>query len=200
MNLKTRIMENTHAYRLWQAPFVEKKFAPILAHNDLSQVRRVLDVGCGPGTNTWHFAHAQYLGIDHNPRYLEQARRQHGRDFLAADVSKLALTPAARFDFILVNSFFHHIDTPNVRRILSQLGTMLTEDGHIHILDLVLPARTSIPRLLARMDRGEYPRPLVEWKQIFSESLETEIFEPYPLTALGATLWEMVYFKGRRMQ
>jgi SAM-dependent methyltransferase len=185
---------------LWQAPFAEKKFAPILAHNDMRQVRRVLDVGCGPGTNTPHFAHAQYLGIDHNVRYLAQARRRHGREFLAADVSRLVLAPAARFDFILVNSFFHHIDTPNVRGILSQLGAMLTEDGHIHILDLVLPTRTSIPRLLARLDRGEFPRPLEDWKQIFSETLETEIFEPYALTGLGATLWEMVYFKGRRKQ
>jgi len=77
---------------------------------------------------------------------------------------------------------------------------MLTEDGHIHTLDLVLPARTSIPRLLARMDRGEFPRPLEDWKQIFSASLETEIFDPYPVTGLGATLWEMVHFKGRRKQ
>jgi SAM-dependent methyltransferase len=200
MKLATRIMEFAPVYRLWQAPFAGKKFAPILAHNDMRQARRVLDVGCGPGTNTPHFNHAQYLGIDHNVRYLAQARRRHGRDYLAADVSRLAIAPAACFDFILVNSFFHHIDTPNVRGILSQLAAMLTGDGHIHILDLVLPARKSIPRFLARMDRGEFPRPLEDWKQIFSESLETEIFEPYPLTGLGTTLWEMVYFKGRRKQ
>jgi SAM-dependent methyltransferase len=197
MNLTKRIMEHTAAYSLWQAPFAEKKFAPILAHNDLRQVRRVLDVGCGPGTNTPHFAHSYYLGIDYNLRYLEHARRRYGRDFLAADITRPALAPAARFDFILINSFLHHVDTPSVRQLLSQLSTLLTEDGRVHILDLVLPARRSTARLLARLDRGDFPRPIEDWKQIFSETFETEIFEPYPLTGLGATLWEMVYFKGR---
>ena len=198
MKLVTRIMENTAAYSLWQAPFAEKKFAPILAYNDLRQARRVLDVGCGPGTNTPHFAHTHYLGIDHNLRYLQHARRLYGRDFLAADITRPALALGARFDFILVNSFLHHIDTPGARGILSQVGALLAEDGHVHILELVLPPRPSVAQLLARLDRGEFPRPLEEWKQIFGEIFETEIFEPYQLTGLGATLWEMIYFKGRR--
>ncbi len=66
MKLIAQIMENTQAYRLWQAPFADEKFAPVAAHNDLSRVRRVLDVGCGPGTNTQHFSGADYLGIDRN--------------------------------------------------------------------------------------------------------------------------------------
>jgi SAM-dependent methyltransferase len=193
----TQIMENTSVYSLWQAPFAENKLAPLLAHNDLRQVRRVLDVGCGPGTNTPHFAHTRYLGIDHNLRYLQHARRRHRRDFLVADVTRPALAPTARFDFILINSFLHHIGTPSVREILAQLNPLLTEDGHVHILELVLPARPSVARILARLDRGDFPRPLEEWKQIFTETFETEVFEPYALTGLGATLWEMVYFKGR---
>ena len=197
MNGLMRIMENTFVYRLWQAPFAQKKFAPILAHNDLRLVRRVLDVGCGPGTNTWRFAHAYYLGIDHNLHYLEHARRRHARDFLVADITRPALASTARFDFILINSFLHHVDRPSAQALLSRLSTLLTEDGHVHVLDLVLPARPSVARLLASLDRGEFPRPLEDWKRIFSEAFETEIFEPYAVTGLGVTLWEMVYFKGR---
>lgn len=197
MKLTTRIMENTHAYRLWQAPFAEKKFAPILAHNDLRQVRRVLDVGCGPGTNTRHFTHTHYLGIDHNLRYLEYARRRYGRDFLVADITHWALAPTARFDFVLINSFLHHVDTPSARGILSHLRALLTDDGHVHILDLVLPERLSVARVLARLDRGGLPRPLRDWKEIFGEVFETVVFEPFELTGPGVTLWEMVYFKGR---
>ena len=198
MKLVTRIMENTAAYSLWQAPFAGKKFAPILAYNDLREARWVLDVGCGPGTNTPHFAHTNYLGIDHNLRYLQHARRLYGRDFLAADITRPALAPAARFDFILVNSFLHHIDTPGTCGILAEVDSLLTEDGHVHILEPVLPPRPSVARLLARMDRGEFPRPLEKWKQIFGEMFETVTFEPYHLRGLGTTLWEMIYFKGRR--
>lgn len=192
------VMNNTLAYRVWQAPFAEKKLEPFLAHNDLRVARRVLDVGCGPGTNTGHFAAADYLGLDFNSEYIASARRRYGRRFEVADVTTYSVAPNERFDLILANSLFHHIDTANTRRILSHLATLLTDDGHVHILDLVLPPNASISRFLARADRGEYPRPLDEWRELFAESFEPVVFEPYGLGAMGLTMWSMVYFKGRR--
>jgi SAM-dependent methyltransferase len=192
-----RLMENTLAYRVWQAPFAEQKLAPLYAHNDVARARRVLDVGCGPGTNTAHFAHADYLGIDFNPSYIESARQRYGREFVVADVTKYEVAPDQRFDLILANSLFHHIDTASTSRILAHLATLLSDDGHVHVLDLVLPERPSVSRLLARADRGEHPRPLEEWRTLFSAAFEPVVFEPYPLGAAGMTLWNMVYFKGR---
>jgi SAM-dependent methyltransferase len=197
MKLHARLMEFTVAYRLWQAPFAEQKLAPLWLHNDIARARRVLDVGCGPGTNTHHFKDADYLGIDFNPAYIESARQRHGRNFVVADVTKYQVADDQRFDLILANSLFHHIETASVKRILSHLATLLSDDGHIHIFDLVLPDEPSIARLLARLDRGDYPRPIGEWRTLFSEAFETVVFEPYPLGAAGATLWSMVYFKGR---
>jgi len=197
MKLTARLMEHSQAYRLWQAPFVERKFAPILAHNDLRQVRRVLDVGCGPGTNTRYFAGADYLGIDRNASCVEYARRLQKRDFIVADVTTYTVASSERFDFILLNSFLHHVDTPNARRILTRLASLLTDDGYVHILDLVLPERPSLARWLARMDRGRYPRPLEELLELVNGVFDSVVFEPYTLTALGVTLWKMVYFKGR---
>ncbi|CAN5919042.1 hypothetical protein BH11GEM1_BH11GEM1_31180 [soil metagenome] len=192
-----RVMENTLAYRLWQAPFAERKLAPLFAHNDIARVQRVLDVGCGPGTNTQHFAHAQYLGIDFNPAYIESARQRHGREFIVADVTKYQVAPEQRFDLILANSLFHHLDTANTERILAHLATLLSDDGHVHVLDLVLPPRPSIARFLARADRGDYPRPLEEWRGIFTRAFEPVVVEPYPLGVAGIELWSMIYFKGR---
>ena len=197
MKLHARVMENTLAYRAWQAPFAEQKLAPLFARNDISKARRVLDVGCGPGTNTKHFANADYLGIDFNPAYIESARRRHGREFVVADVTKYEVSREERFDLILANSLFHHIDTPDTSRILAHLATLLSDDGHVHVLDLVLPERPSISRFLARADRGEHPRPLEEWRTLFTSAFEPVVFEPYPLGAGGVTLWNMVYFKGR---
>ncbi len=193
----TRIMEHTAVYRLWQAPFAESKLAPVFSHTEKGAIRRVLDVGCGPGTNTNHFAHSDYLGIDINPRYIEHARARHKRNFVAADVTTYTVTAGEPFDFILVNSFLHHINTPDARRILEHLRTLLSKEGHIHILDLVLPDRPTLARLLARWDRGEHARPLEEWRTLLSEWFEPVVFEPYPLALGGVTLWNMVYFKGR---
>src|SRR5271154_4657131 len=158
MSIVHQLFEYTAVYRAWQAPFAERKFAPVRQHNDLSHVRRVLDVGCGPGTNTHWFAANEYLGIDINPEYIADARRRTGRTFIVADVTTYVVDPSERFDFIFLNSLLHHIDTDSVRRLLAHLATLLTDDGYIHILDLVLPPEPSIGRFLAEADRGDYPR------------------------------------------
>jgi len=197
VNRVAGILDHTAAYRLWQAPFAEQKFAPVLANNDLRRVRRVLDVGCGPGTNTAHFAHADYLGIDLNQRYVESARRRHGRDFVVADVRNYRCAEGEKFDFILASSFLHHLNTDEVVGILSHLRSLLTEDGHFHTLELVMPEERSVARLLAEWDRGDFARPGEEWQRIFRGIFAPVVTEFYPLTLMGATLWNMVYFKGR---
>jgi len=197
VNLAARALERTWVYRAWQAPFAGQKFVPVLAHNSMKSVRRVLDVACGPGTNTNFFADADYLGIDFNERYIRAARKRYGRNFVVADVRKYVAAPEDRFDFVLVNSFLHHLDTSDVLGILTHLQSLLAEDGHIHILELVLPEQPSIARVLAHWDRGKFARPLEEWRHLFGRLFEPVIFEPYLLTGLGTTLWNMVYFKGR---
>jgi SAM-dependent methyltransferase len=194
------VMKWPLVYRLWMAPQVEQKFAPVLEHNDVSRARRVLDVGCGPGTNADKFRGADYLGIDWNERYIRAAQKDHAGRFVVGDVEKLEVPSNERFDFIFVGSLLHHIDDTAAQRLLSHLAGLLTEDGHIHIIELVLPPNTSVPRILARLDRGEFPRPLSVWRQIFNDGFEESVFEPLDVTAFGFPLWKMVYFKGRARQ
>ena len=196
------IMRQPLVYRLWMAPFAEKKFAPIAARNDVRRIRRVLDVGCGPGTNASHFAGSDYLGIDLNPQYIRDAERRYGCSngrlrFQAQDAATFVAAPADRFDFVLVNSFLHHVDDTTAKSILANLSRLLTNDGHIHILDMILPQSASIPLFLARADRGEFPRPLEKWREVFSESFDPVEFEPYDLAIGGVCLWKMIYFKGK---
>lgn len=196
MSLTEALLENPVVYRLWQAPFANRKLTPVFAHTDLNAVRRVLDVGCGPGTNAPHFKDNYYLGLDFNPKYIESARRRFNGEFIVADVTKYKVETNTRFDFILVNSILHHIDDANTSRILQHLSELLTPDGHVHILELVDPQKPGIAKLLARWDRGQFARPLNQWREIFSRHFEPEVFEPYSLSAVGVPLWNMIYFKG----
>lgn len=186
------------AYRLWQAPFAERKLEPFFRHNDLGAVRRVLDVGCGPGTNARHFGEKDYLGVDLNPDYVAWARRRYGDRFTVADVTRTEAVLGPPSDCILVNSLLHHVDDDGARNILRHLSSRLTVGGHVHILDLVLPEHASLALLLARWDRGDHPRPLEAWRSMFFEAFEPVVFEPYPLGIGALPLWQMVYFKGRR--
>jgi len=147
MKMLHRLLEQPSVFNLSQLPFSRQKFARILGHNDLKQVRAVLDVGCGPGTNAPRFAQAKYLGIDINERYIELARNRYHRDFLVADVTTSEAIPAGSYDFILVNSFLHHIDTPDAHRVLSRASKFLTLDGHLHSVELVLSEKHGHPSL-----------------------------------------------------
>jgi hypothetical protein len=59
------LLEQPLVFNLSRLPFSRQKFAGVLKHNDLTQVRAVMDVGCGLGTNAPRFAHAKYVGHRH---------------------------------------------------------------------------------------------------------------------------------------
>jgi SAM-dependent methyltransferase len=194
--LTDAIMEYPLAYRLWQAPFVDEKIGPILRHTDMRGVRRVLDVGCGPGTNARLFEHADYIGIDINARCIEYARRRFRGSFIVADATTYQVPAEEKFDLVLVNSFLHHIPTEAVHRVLAHLRTLLAPGGSVHALEVVLPAEPSVARLLARLDRGKFTRPVEEWKRLFGADLRIDAAESVFLRRAGVTLWHMMYLKG----
>jgi ubiquinone/menaquinone biosynthesis C-methylase UbiE len=138
------------------------------------------------------------VGLDWNAAYVEYAQRRYPGRFVTADVRAFDVPPGGSFDCVLVNSLLHHLGDQDVRAVLRNLARLLSEGGAIHILELVLPAQMGPARLLARLDRGESPRPLEEWRALFAEQFATEVFEPYAVGSLGIPLWHMVYFKGRR--
>ena len=190
-------MELPWAYSLWQAPFLKAKFAPIVAHNDLGAVQRVLDVGCGPGTNAPFFAHTEYVGLDINPAYLERARRRYPGTFMEADVRTYRPPQEARYDFVLLNSLLHHIDDESADRILAAISEVVVDDGCVHVIDLILPERRGIARYLTESDRGDYPRPWHVWQELLSRYFEPLVDQPFPVGMAGVELWQMLYFKGR---
>lgn len=192
--LVDRILEHPAVYAAWQAPFVANKFAPVERQLARRNVRRVLDVGCGPGTNARRFQHAEYVGIDVNDHYLEIARRKYRGQFVQADLATADLSTLGVFDTILVNSFLHHVPDDEVGRILGQLQHLLEPDGRVHVLELVMPERASVAKVMATLDRGRFARPLAVWRQLFETHFEPVAIEPY---RCGGPLWSMVYFQGK---
>jgi SAM-dependent methyltransferase len=192
-----RLLERPGVYLAWQRPFVSSKLAPVWRHTDRSTIRRVLDVGCGPGTNSAEFAGLDYLGVDLNPSYIDHARRRHGAHFEVADVRTDAVPGRGTYDFVLVNSLLHHLDDAAVLSLLADLGGYVSDDGHIHVVELELPERHGIPRALALADRGKHARSLPAWRRLLTRHFDQAVFEPFPVPARGPMLWSMVYFKGR---
>lgn len=189
-----RLLDHPQVYALWQAPFVRQKLAPFLAHNRLDTIHRVLDVGCGPGTNAALFADKEYLGVDLDAGYVAQARERFGPRFRQGDAAALDVGDFAPVDCLFVNSLTHHLDDAAADRLLARTD-LVTEHGRLHLIDLHLPPR-GIARRLALADRGEHPRPLDRLRALIDRHWTIEVEQPFALSLAGIALWAMVYFRA----
>ena len=191
-----RLLELPFVYKAWQAPFASAKLKPFLAHVNLDGTRRVLDIGCGPGTNARVFGGRDYVGIDINPEYIRLASSRYPGRWVVGDVTDETIFPHEQFDCVFANSLMHHLDDGSVRQLLKSMARLTASGGKVHVLDLVLPPSASPGRLLARLDRGRFARPVDHWRTLFTEHLHEEHFQPYAFGLPLLPLWEMVYFVG----
>jgi SAM-dependent methyltransferase len=186
-------------YLSWQSPFVEQKLVPFRRRHPGTPFRRILDIGCGPGTNAAAFlkTNPNYLGVDLNAGYIASAQRRFGdAHFVVGDAAHLDVPTSERFDCIFVNSLLHHLTDAEVRALLRSTAPLLSADGQVYVIDLYVPAERSIPRTLALADRGEHPRPLPQLQALVTEELVLRHSETYTLHAGPLNLWAMAYFEG----
>ena len=192
------VLDHPEIYALWQAPFRRAKVQPFVRRNQFTKKLRVLDVGCGPGTNATLFADHDYLGIDLSAHYIQRAQTRFGPHFQQADATTFNPPEGAEYDVIFLNSLMHHLPDDLTVSMLQRLTASLAPTGRLHILDLVLPERSSLSRWLALQDRGHYARSLTAWRTLFETVFAIDLFEPYPVRRLGLTFWQMVYCRGSR--
>lgn len=182
------------AYALWQAPFVAQKVAPFRHHNDPRSMQRVLDVGCGPGTNRSLFPTADYLGVDLDPGYVTRACARFGPQFRVGDAANLDVAGFAPVDCLFVNSLTHHLDDAALGGLLRRTE-LVTATGCLHVIDMYLP-EAGIPRRLALADRGDHPRPLPALREAISRFWAIDTEHTFFLQLGGIRLWAMVYFRA----
>lgn len=187
------------AYLAWQAPFVEQKLVPFRRRHPGLPFRRILDVGCGPGTNTRAFlrTNSNYLGIDLNDGYVASAKRRFGdQHFMVGDASKIDVPTGERFDCIFINSMLHHMTDDQVRSLLQSTRDLLMPDGMVYVIDIYVPEQQGLMRRLALADRGEHVRTLAQLRDVVRCDLEIRFDETYTLHMAGLDLWAMAYFEG----
>ena len=103
--------------------------------------KRVLEVGCGIGTDTINFARAgaEVTAIDLSERSLEIARKRAtvykltNINFVHANVEELAaILPATRYDLVYSFGVVHH--TPHPETALRQMLSFLTPGGTLKLM------------------------------------------------------------------
>lgn len=102
----------------------------LLAAVPLTEVRRAVDIGCGPGNSTEllaeRFPGAEIVGLDSSPEMLAAARERLPHvTFVEADISTWA--PEAPVDLLYANATFQWV--PDHRQVLKRLFAGLPAGG-----------------------------------------------------------------------
>jgi len=159
-----------HRYEVY-APWMRE-----LMGFDAFSGRKLLEVGCGMGSDLLQFARGGALvtGLDYTPRSIEISRRRFsmydvpGR-FTVGDAENLPF-PDASFDVVYSNGVLHH--TPDTQRAIDEVHRVLRPGG---IAKIMLYHRSSLYYWLSivlkhGIVRGELARSTTE--EIMSRHVE----------------------------
>jgi SAM-dependent methyltransferase len=141
---------------------------------------RVLDIGCGPADFVPLMPDVDYLGVDHNPDYIEQARSRYGgrARFLHADVCDATAGIDGTFDIILAIGLLHHLGDPQAAALLAAARRRLKAGGRVVTID---PALTTpqhwMARLIIRNDRGRHVRSATEYERLVQPAFSKVVME-----------------------
>ena len=174
--------------RLLQIPFVYELLTYGLARPDtnrwltdelikIAPGMTVLDVGCGTAGILSLLPDVSYLGIDHNPKYIEKARSVFGArgTFEVLDVNDPSFKNLGTFDRVLVLGVLHHLDDAECERLMGALSTCLSPGGRLITFDNTLAeGQHPVARALSKLDRGRYSRNPAGYRKIIESHFAIE--------------------------
>ena len=125
---------------------------------------RVLEVGCGPGTNFQFLPErkdVRYVGCDLDAQYIAHAKSRYGdrAEFFAAPVGALQTLGPKRFDTVIAWGLLHHLKDHEVRTLADEVAGLLEPGGSFCTFDPCFTyEQPLVERLLTACDRGRFVR------------------------------------------
>ena len=130
---------------------------------------RILDLGCGPADIREYLPNVEYIGIDSNPAYIENATARWGvkGTFICAPVGEAAAQHAGTFDIVLAIGVLHHLTDREVTELFKDAFLALRPGGRLVTLDGVYTKRQNpLARFLLSQDRGRFVRTQPEYERL----------------------------------
>ena len=199
-NLISKILEVPFFYSVWSKNLTAQKISFLTKMLPATKGLSVLDVGCGPGSNTHLFSPFEYTGVDINPEYIKVAQKQFPDcKFLIQDAQALDF-PEYSFDLVVANSFFHHLSDSDSHKIFEKLRGILKHDGTLILSEPLIPEENKVlPYILMKLDRGKFFRTYDQYCKTFQGFFDIDQAARYSLKIVGSvTGWTMLLFKLKR--
>lgn len=159
-----KVLEYPPVYNLFQRAvgadkprrrFIEEHIAPLGSG-------RVLEVGCGPGTNcAWMPGSIEYVGCDLSETYIAYAKQRYGdrAKFFSAPVGQLAALSLKPFKAVIALAVLHHLNDAEVLTLCNEVLPLLEAGGTFMTGDpCFVSGQNRVERFVTSCDRGRYVR------------------------------------------
>ena len=179
MGLRTRLLEIPVVYELLQNG-LSRPLGDEWLVEEVMGVRpgmRILDIGCGTADILSRLPQVDYLGIDHNPKYVEKSRSRFGSRgrFEVLDVNDSSFRDFGSFDIVLLLGVLHHLNDDEIPGLLSTIVMSTKPDGHLVTFDNALvQGQHPLARFLAKADRGRFARSPEEYRELIETAFDVE--------------------------
>jgi len=138
----------------------------------------ILDVGCGNAQIRKFLGDVNYVGIDHNPKYIVKARKASGLndEFHVADVSEVGQLVTNKFDRVLLIGVLHHLSDAQCQDLIRNCAQLLATNGHLFAFDpALIDDQHPIARFLAKSDRGRFARSPDDYRKLIQEEFASVV-------------------------
>ena len=178
--IKEVIMGVPLIYKLFQQGIAKSTASAYLVEEFIQPRFKVwiLDVGCGDAKIRKFLGDVNYVGVDHNPKYIAKARKASGLndEFYVADVSEVGQLVTNKFDRVLLIGVLHHLSDAQCQDLLRNCAKLLATDGHLFAIDNALTDdQHPIARFLAKSDRGRFTRSPDDYRKLIQEEFASVV-------------------------
>jgi SAM-dependent methyltransferase len=165
-----------HAYQKLGG-FYDARRVALSEYIDFSGVKRVFDIGCGPGHTVQYLpAHLDYTGFDTDARYIDYANRRFGDrgKFVVRLFDESAAKDFGPPDLIMMNGVLHHMTDAQVRDVAAAAAAVLPKHGVFFCAEPCFEDNQNpISRFLQNNDRGEYIRTAPAYEKLVATAFST---------------------------
>ena len=157
--------------------------------------QKVLDFGCGIGSNSKLFHSDDYIGVEVDESRIISSRIKYPNkrfeqiSFISTEDDRIPFENDS-FDLVFISLCLHHIDSATCKLLLKEFSRVLNHNGRIiGIEPCILSGKYFSNIFMNIIDAGDYILPIEEYKKIYtSESYDTEDIDI--VKTFGYHLWQ----------
>lgn len=161
--------------------FIKYYIKPNICNFFITENKKILDFGCGTGSNSQLFHPKDYIGIDCDKKRISYAKSLNPYYAFRTTENDILPVKSHSIDYILIVSVLHHIPSNIFSSILKEFRRVLNSDGKIIAIEPCIYKEFPICNSFMNLfDKGKYIREEEEYLSIFhNHKYETQVHKRF---------------------